>query len=126
MSIPSLKKELINNIANWFLADGAPKKRIVLITSFGVIEGTPAKLSLNDINSKYDDQSVPVMLYKMSEQIEAEYRKTYELDEEAPLDGNDGFITLTDVTLGIVRFNILNVFYDQIVGFTIKSGIFNL
>ena len=110
MSIPSLKKETIVSFACLSDEKDLGNNKLVLVTTAGVITGTLAK-SEN-------------FLSKAVDHIIDQYRQDNGLDEK-PLNGNDGLLSLEDVTImsGSKTFNIpfLTVFYDQIIGVSIGN-----
>jgi len=108
VSIPSLKKNIIAAVAS--LSDnGDPDMNLILVTSNGVISGTPCP---EESDSEFTG---------FVQGVAGQYKEKYA--PEAPLDGHDGCIILKDVTvqsgLQTTEVGRLVVFFDQIVGVTL-------
>ncbi|MBD5449698.1 MAG: hypothetical protein HDR28_06010 [Lachnospiraceae bacterium] len=114
----SLKKTLIRIYSAIPFMDKLKDQKLIIITHAGIITGIPiAKDECNEIDNEMASMSLMC--------IEG-YRKEHSIDESQPIDGNDGFISLKDVDFKsgalTCHFNILNVFFDQIVGITIGNN----
>lgn len=124
----SLKKYLIRSIETSLTLDEFKSNKILLITSLGVIEGTPA---FYDEENEFPNPDSPefgkVVCYKLFEEIAKNYKKEYSTDENKALDGNDGFLILENVKMKvdntIYEYPSLCVFFDQIIGVTIGSSL---
>lgn len=111
----SLKKSLIFSYCTMPLIDGSNNEKIIIITHAGIIIGSP-------IGKDESDESIHNMA-SISMAYADDYRKENSITELQSLDGNDGFIILKDVEFksgaATHRFNVLTVFFDQIVGITV-------
>lgn len=113
----SLKKHLSFAYCASPLVDGLKNNKVIIVTPFGVITGSP--MSKNE----------PEGPAKFHTELTIEYKKQYydehSLDPGQPLDGNDGYVVLKDVVLntGTSTFNFkaLNIFYDQIIAITLGT-----
>lgn len=111
----TLKKYLAFSYYSLPLIDSLKDHKLVLVTPAGVIMGSP-------IAKNESDDSISGLATVATDFV-SDYRTKYSLDPEKPLDGNDGFLILKDVTLqsgtSTHHFDILNVFYDQIIAISI-------
>jgi len=114
MERPSLKRTIIKSFAYAPEVDALKDNHFTLMTSLGFIQGRiPAEES-------------GVTLQVFSDAIYDNYRKDFNLGEDAKTPGNDGFLVLEDVTLRTptnVTYNMkeLIIFYDQIIGVTLSA-----
>lgn len=110
----TLKKYVTTEFAS--MAFNAKNDHLVLVTSAGIIMGDPA------ISEETD--SATSSLVDISKDIAGEYRKNNNIPD-SPLDGNDGFICLKNVTVKsphtTSHFSFLIVFFDQIIGISIGN-----
>ena len=113
----SLKKYLSQYYYSMPLTDSLKYNKLIVITPSGVIMGSP--ISNDEMSNDAN------LLATLSLNCVKEYREKNSLEPSQQLDGNDGFITLKNVTLqtGEATFNfaVLNVFYDQIVAITVGN-----
>lgn len=117
MGIPSLKKQIIQNFFGiTLLQKEFGNNQLILVTSLGLIAGTSININ---------EDATSTLLLDLTDQFANDYIEKNALDKDNPLNGNDGFISLTDVTIKTshATFNLpfLNVFYDQIIGVTIGN-----
>lgn len=113
----SLKKYLIYSCCSMPLIDDLQDSKIIIVTHSGVITGSPIAEDESD-STIYNWATI-------SSTFADNYRKQHSIDESQSLDGNDGFVTLKDVEFksgtATYHFNVLNIFFDQIVGITVGS-----
>lgn len=114
----SLKKCIITIFSNMPSIDGLEKNKVMLVTAAGIIYGTPAVLD--------DDLNDPANLLCKSVKTFADaYREHNNIPDNTFLDGNDGAVTLKDVTICSENFKIntpfLCVFFDQIIGVSLGN-----
>jgi len=117
MGIPSLKKRIITNFSVATTMEELIKNEIILITALGIISG-----KLADVKNTDDEKELPEKILPRMANVFYE-RYIEENNLESPLDGNDGYLALINVTITngdvVHRLNELVVFYDQIIGITI-------
>lgn len=107
----TLKKEIIKTFAFGTDIDLFPGNSIILVTAAGLICGTlPEEEPTGD---KLSDAHIHIAMITAA--------KEKHKSENDELSGNDGFLTLEDVTIRsgnkvIATFGGLTVFYDQIIG----------
>lgn len=110
----SLKKNIIKGLA--FATDTEPLKgnKLILITPLGLVSGV-----LCDSDGTNPDPAGAQFLTILTEKIAEGY-------EAKDVQGNDGYLMLSNVTIksgGNVSYNCNNliVFYDQIIGVTLGN-----
>lgn len=110
----NLKKYIITEFAGMAFNSSTKSNRLILVTSTGIIIGDPA----------FDEETDSAIssLVNVSKDIANEYREENNLPD-SPLDGNDGFICLKNVTIKspntTTNIPFLNVFFDQIIGISL-------
>ncbi len=117
----SLKKDMIVSYAMLTELDMFKSNKLLLVTAAGIITGYLTN------SSKHDDDTTlsALALTTVNKQINTRYKEQLSMPLEQLLDGNDGFISLEDVTLlsgdkqSVMPF--LNVFFDQIIAVTISG-----
>lgn len=111
MDKPTIKKEMLRNLAVLTNMDGMENNEIILITAAGLIMG------------KLPGEDSKEILSKLAKSLSEKYFEEYEIKTTLP--GNDGYLILEDVTIlsGQTRSNMPSaiVFHDQIIGITIGS-----
>lgn len=110
----TLKKEIIKAFAGATDIDALRGNNIVLITATGMITGR-----LCDPDTPLEDMSGAAILNALVEQVTDAYGPEN-------IEGNDGYIQLTDVVIrasGNTTYNVGNliVFYDQIIGVSLGN-----
>lgn len=115
----SLKKTIIKKYCCMPAVEDLSTNRVVLLTTAGIVTGTPIK--------KNDDSSDTVKLISsINSQIINSYCEKHQLSDVKDLDGDDGCITLKEVTITLngiqVKHDIMTFFFDQIVGVTLASN----
>jgi hypothetical protein len=126
MGLSTLKKEIIIKFALATSLDQLEGNELIIVTSFGIITGSLAG-EINDIDIDFDDKNQVgvAFLTNITHDLVSDYQKKNSIDKDQLLDGNDGFISLTDVVIktSTTTFNLhfLNVFYDQIIGVTLGN-----
>lgn len=112
----SLKKNTILSFSRIPSIKGMENNDVILITAAGAISGTLIK-------ETYADNDIEGILNTAATNSAIGYRKERGIADNVPLDGNDGFITLKDVTIRngntVLRQPFLCVFFDQIIGVSI-------
>lgn len=112
----SLKKYITTEFAGMAFNDSTKSNRLILVTSAGVIIGDP-------VISEETDSAIS-SLANVSKDIANEYREKNSIPD-SPLDGNDGFICLKNVTIKsphtTTNIPFLNVFFDQIIGISLGN-----
>lgn len=108
----TLKKDIIKLLATATTIDSLAKNQVVLLTSLGTIIGDLAIEGCSDETS--------------SALIKALLQKAEELHPETELDGNDGYIHLTNAHLlhaggGQSSLGNIVVFMDQVIGITLGT-----
>lgn len=105
----SLKKTIIRTLAMAPQIDMLTNNQVILTTAAGVIAGT----MVEENSEKQGDVIFSTMLKTIKEKYEAD------------IEGNDGYMLLSDVTVinGNTRTNFehMIVFYDQIIGVTLGT-----
>jgi hypothetical protein len=117
----SLKKHLIESFAKAANINGIDQNQVILTTAIGLISGKLASVSPITADELLEEkgnisQDKTAKLYEM---FLTSVNETYE-DE---VEGNDGYILLTDVSIR-TQNNTINlgthvVFFDQIIGISI-------
>lgn len=110
----SIKRKLIKVLATAYDTDMLRWNKVVLVTPFGVISGKP-----EPAGEEYEDLSTTAVISELCDKVVDDYGAEN-------VDGNDGFIFMTDVTIhssNKATFNVANlvVFYDQIIGITLGN-----
>lgn len=110
----SFKKNLIFTFQALPNVEGLENNRLIIFTAAGTFLGTPVYKE-----TEKDNESVKIMnsfVYGAAE----DYRKENNLPADQPLDGDDGCIILSDVTLitGGSQYSIpvATIFFDQVIG----------
>jgi len=105
----SLKKMIIRTLAVAPQTDMFANNQVILTTAAGVIAGKVVE----ENSEKQGDMIFSTMLDTIAEKYEAD------------IEGNDGYMLLSNVTVinGNARTNLKNliVFYDQIIGVTLGT-----
>ena len=105
----SLKKTIIRTLAMAPQIDMLTNNQVILTTAAGVIAGK----IVEENSEKQGDMIYSKVLDAITEKYEAD------------IEGNDGYMLLSDVTVinGNARTNLKNliVFYDQIIGVTLGT-----
>ena len=105
----SLKKMVIYTLAMAPQTDMFANNQVILTTPAGIIAGK----IVEENSEKQSDMIFSTMLDTITEKYEAD------------IEGNDGYMLLSDVTVinGNARTNFKNmiVFYDQIIGMTLGT-----
>ena len=115
----SLKKKVILSFASSLSADGLEKNHIILTTSAGLISGKPLPPETDFDETRQDGQQMSVdEIYTMLLKIAGEHF-------EGNVEGNDGYMLLTDATIRnqntTYNLGTIVVFYDQIIGVSLGS-----
>ena len=107
----TLKKELITKLLALPMIKELGDNKIIVITAAGMFIGTP-EIKESDVAAK--------LFNDLISNLAEDYRKENSIPIDQPLNGNDGCIVLSDVTLliGNVRNNIpvVTIIFDQIIG----------
>ena len=111
----SLKKEIINSLSISPTVEGMSENKVTLVTAAGLITGIPAVPPFSDKGVEFMDG--------LLKNLTNSYRTENSITANTRLDGNDGFVALTEVTLtsgnSVTSMNYLAVFFDQIIAVTI-------
>ena len=111
----SLKKELIYHYSLLPLAEGAENNLVTVVTSGGIISGTPISIEETDDSTKFVEQ--------INSMVADKYRKDLDIEDGKSLPGNDGFFTLKDAKLisgtATVTFATITIFFDQVAAITV-------
>lgn len=110
----TLKKQIIRILSGATTVEGLENNKVIIVTAMGMIIGTPY-IEENYDESDLNHHAVPIVVKETADAYGTEN-----------IDGNDGFIMLSDVTIKNGVNNVTNVpslvvFYDQIIGITIGS-----
>ncbi|WP_252247432.1 hypothetical protein [Clostridium sp. ZBS4] len=115
MENSSLKKATIHRYCCLPFTKEFENQSLTIITSAGIITGTPVIKTEND-------ESI-MLIADVNNKVSNDYRKNISIKDDYPLPGSDGFFMLKDVKLvsssTVVSFNVLNVFYDQVIAITV-------
>ncbi len=115
----SLKKEIICHFTSLPSIEGLERNQLIVYTAAGVFAGTPV------LEAPQNGSDIGTALFSLIENCSADYRSENHIPDGQLLDGNDGAILLSDVTLisGQSRINIptLAIFFDQIIGISIGT-----
>lgn len=111
----TLKKQIILGLATATDLEVMKNNKLFLVTPIGVISGYPY-----DGNNARKDVTGAAVLSTLTEKLVEDF----DLEN---IEGNDGFLTLTDVTVqmaGNFTYSLphLVVFYDQIIGVTLGNN----
>ena len=121
MGIPSIKKHIISNLA---AATNIPscdfdKNEIVLVTAYGLITGKLSKLIQDGENFDAQKHFLPELINQMSENY------IEKVAAGRSLDGDDGYLILSNAVVSNgsfqYQFGNLVVFFDQIIGVSIRG-----
>ena len=110
----TLKKTIIMGLATATELEALRDNKLILVTPFGVVSGYAC-----DKENVNQDEVGASLLTALTEKMVDDFGKEN-------IDGNDGYLILSDVTIraaGNMTYNIPNliVFYDQIIGATIGN-----
>ena len=118
MDKPTMKKYISLMLTGVSEIEGLENNDVIFVTSIGYITGKPLSEEETQENSKITSDNT---LYWVTKNITDDYRKEYNITEE-PIDGNDGYIILKDVTIkylnSTTKLGSLILFFDQIIGVT--------
>ena len=110
----SFKKELIHTFQALPKVEGLERNKLIVITATGMFIGNPIFK-----DNEEDTEAIKIM-FSFINGVAEDYRKEHNIPADQPLDGNDGCIALSDVSLitGGSRYNIptVAIFFDQIIG----------
>lgn len=120
MNKPSLKKTIISNLAMLKNVDGFKDNSLLLLTSVGIISGKV--IDIKDTENLNGSEYLASLIKEFSK----DYKKENYSDESTYLPGNDGHITLVNVTIlkdngSTTKIPILTVFFDQVIGVSIGN-----
>lgn len=121
MSVPTLKKFLINDLSLLSLPGGFGKNQLILITAAGTISGE----LINDSDEEKSEFSSADVVAKFIDKAATDYKKEYEIPEDQWLAGNDGCVVLKNVTIrngsSTTNIPVLAVFFDQIIAASVGN-----
>lgn len=129
MEIPSLKKQIINEVYAFMATEALKGNYLILITAAGTILGKPVfdtEAQYEDLeNGRLNDKNAVALTFEMIDESKKQYKKY--IPDGSPIPGNDGYIMLKDVTVrandGVrLNFSTMIVFYDQIIGVTFGNA----
>lgn len=114
----TLKKHLTIGLAHMPQIEVLENNQLILVTAAGIISGSYTPSASESPNSS---DVIVTTIDKLSEA----YMEQHNIPNNALLDGNDGYITLTNVTIrngqGTVNTPFLCVFFDQIIGISLGN-----
>lgn len=125
MGIPSLKKQIVDEVYAFMATEAFQGNYLILLTAAGTILGKPVletEAQYEDLeNGMLNDKNAVALTFEMIDESKRQYKKY--VPDNSPLSGNDGYILLKDVTVrandGVrLNFSTMIVFYDQIIGVT--------
>ena len=112
----SFKKGTISSYCAIPSMESLENNSISVVTAAGIILGTP-------IQNEESDENIQVF-NTINDTLEKKYRDKYDLQDKQ-LPGSDGFFTLKNVKLitpgDTIKFNVLNIFYDQVIAITLGN-----
>ena len=111
----TLKKQIILGLATATDLEVLKNNKLFLVTPIGIISGRPC-----DENNTAENVDGASFLSSLTEKLVEDF-------DSENIEGNDGFLTLTDVTVqmaGNFTYSLphLVVFYDQIIGVTLGNN----
>lgn len=116
----TLKKDIIYNLALSTELEELKEKNIILLTGLGIIEG---RLITEEDTADKDSQDM--LMDTLVENISKKYRELHEIPGDVLIPGNDGCITLKEVSITSNGFHTelpyLVVFFDQIIGISVGN-----
>jgi len=112
--VETLKKQIVRTIAAAMQAEGMEQNKVIILTAGGLIAGTV----YSEENFSKTDLS-HCLVPGLAEAAVKDY-------DTSILDGNDGYLPLSDVTIkngpnNSMKVPSLIVFYDQIIGITLGN-----
>lgn len=112
----SLKKELIVKFALSTTVEEMENNKLILLTPAGLVSG--------ELVTESNSPEVQV-LDAFTNKLATQYKEDNNIDEATYLDGNDGYLSLENVTINhgssSIKMPFINVFFDQIIGVTLGS-----